>query len=194
MAPVPAEAAPAFCSQCGRRVTSADLVPIGGRPVCGFCKPALLQQMREGTAALGAGTVYGGFWIRFVASLIDSTIVTVVNLIFISVLVGGVAATSDNPSALMSAGILSYLTSLVFAVIYEGYFLVNKGATPGKMALGLRVIPVSGGPFTWGKAIGRYFGKMVSGMTLGIGFIIAAFDAEKRTLHDRICDTRVIKG
>jgi uncharacterized RDD family membrane protein YckC len=44
-----------------------------------------------------------------------------------------------------------------------------------------------------GRAFGRYFGKLLSAIILGIGYIMAAFDSEKRALHDMICDTRVIK-
>jgi uncharacterized RDD family membrane protein YckC len=61
------------------------------------------------------------------------------------------------------------------------------------MALGLKVVRPGGGPITPGRAAGRYFSKMVSSMTLMIGYIIAGFDSEKRALHDMICDTRVIK-
>jgi uncharacterized RDD family membrane protein YckC len=48
-------------------------------------------------------------------------------------------------------------------------------------------------PVSYGRAFGRYFGTWLSGLTLGIGYIMAAFDDQKRSLHDRVCDTRVIK-
>ena len=60
------------------------------------------------------------------------------------------------------------------------------------MALGLKVIRADGGPISVGLAVGRYFAKILSALTLWIGFIIAGFDREKRTLHDHICGTRVI--
>jgi uncharacterized RDD family membrane protein YckC len=44
-----------------------------------------------------------------------------------------------------------------------------------------------------GRAVGRYFAKIVSGIILMIGYIMAGFDSEKRALHDMMCDTRVIK-
>jgi uncharacterized RDD family membrane protein YckC len=62
------------------------------------------------------------------------------------------------------------------------------------MALGLKVVRPDGGPITAGRAAGRYFAKMISGMILMIGYIIAGFDSQKRALHDMICDTRVIKS
>ena len=184
---------PAYCTHCGRPVSSAsDLVMIAGREVCGFCKPELLQQMREGATPWARAVNYGGFWARFAASLIDSVIITVVNVAITTTLVG-LAAASGDPSAGLASLALSYAAGIAVGVAYEGYFLVNKGATPGKMAMGLRVVMASGGPITWGTAIGRYFGKMVSGIILGIGFLMAAWDPEKRTLHDRMVNTRVIK-
>ena len=68
------------------------------------------------------------------------------------------------------------------------------GATPGKMALGLKVVRPNGGPITLGRAVGRYFAKRLSSITLGIGYIIAGFDAEKRAMHDMIVDTRVVRA
>jgi hypothetical protein len=44
-----------------------------------------------------------------------------------------------------------------------------------------------------GRAIGRYFAKLLSMLILGIGYIMVAFDSEKRGLHDMICDTRVVR-
>jgi len=47
---------------------------------------------------------------------------------------------------------------------------------------------------SYGRAAGRYFAKMLSGIIMGIGYIMAGFDSQKRALHDMICDTRVIKS
>ena len=52
----------------------------------------------------------------------------------------------------------------------------------------------NGGPIGLGRAFGRYFAKILSGLILMIGYIMAAFDSEKRALHDMICDTRVIRA
>ena len=67
------------------------------------------------------------------------------------------------------------------------------GATPGKMACGLKVVMADGGKVTYLRALGRAFSEILSGIILYIGYIMAGFDDEKRALHDRICDTRVIK-
>ena len=83
--------------------------------------------------------------------------------------------------------------SMVIYCAYETFFLVKYGATPGKMTMGLKVIRPDGSGLQVGRAIGRHFSKVVSGMILYIGYIMIGFDAEKRGLHDMICDTRVIK-
>ena len=44
------------------------------------------------------------------------------------------------------------------------------------------------------RSFGRHFSKMISGMILAIGYIMVAFDAQRRGLHDIICDTRVVKA
>jgi uncharacterized RDD family membrane protein YckC len=71
--------------------------------------------------------------------------------------------------------------------------LIGKyGATVGKMACKIKVITADGQPVSYARAFGRYFAKVLSSLTLLIGFIIAAFDSEKRSLHDHICNTRVV--
>ena len=61
------------------------------------------------------------------------------------------------------------------------------------MAFGLKVVRPDGSPVGVGRAFGRYFAKMLSAMVLWIGFIMVAFEPEKRGLHDMICDTRVVR-
>jgi len=195
-AAAPAAASPMpFCTQCGRQFPSSDLVAIGDRLVCVSCKPIVLQQMREGTASI-AGRTYAGFWIRFVAVLIDGVLLGAVNMVISIAVIGSAMFTGSdfNETAMFGRIMLQYFINFGIGVAYESWFLVNKGATLGKMALGLKVVRANGGPITWGLAIGRYFAKIVSGLILAIGYIMAAFDDQKRSLHDRICDTRVVKG
>jgi uncharacterized RDD family membrane protein YckC len=71
-------------------------------------------------------------------------------------------------------------------------FLHYRGATLGKMALGLQVVRSDGESLGWGVSIARYFMNFVSALILAIGDIMAGFDSEKRALHDRVCDTRVV--
>ena len=75
---------------------------------------------------------------------------------------------------------------------YEIFFLEKFGATPGKMACSIKVVTAEGGKIGYGRATGRYFSYILSGFICYIGYIIVAFDGQKRALHDYICNTRVI--
>ena len=78
---------------------------------------------------------------------------------------------------------------MTYYIFFTGY----NGQTPGKMALRIQVVRTDGTPMTYGRAFLReVVGKFLSALILGIGYIMAAFDADKRALHDRICDTRVV--
>jgi uncharacterized RDD family membrane protein YckC len=89
--------------------------------------------------------------------------------------------------------ILVNVVSWALSIAYTTYFLGAHSATPGKMACGLRVVRPDGERISYARACGRFFAEILSSITLGIGYIIAAFDDEKRALHDRICDTRVVR-
>lgn len=151
--------------------------------------------MQEGATVPGT-YVYGGFWRRFAAILIDGIIMMVV-LLPVNAVLGGMAAKAQ-PSAqftFLTAYVgVTWLLSLVLNCAYQVYFLSQKSATPGKMVLGLKVITASGGPISPARAAGRYFAYLLSGLTLLIGYIMAAFDSQKRALHDHICSTRVIRA
>jgi uncharacterized RDD family membrane protein YckC len=179
-----------FCSECGRPWPAEDLARFGDRLICADCKNIFTQKLREGVAP-AVTFVYGGFWIRFVAILIDGIILFLAQTVVRIALLPRV--TSFSMDVVLAAAGISYLVGLVLGSTYEAFFVSRLGATPGKMALGLKVVRPDGGPVSLGRAYGRYFGKILSGMILGIGYIIAGFDAQKRALHDLICDTRVIR-
>ncbi len=126
-----------------------------------------------------------GFWIRFVALLVDSLILSVVASILIAPLYLILGESG--------AGV-GYFIYLIIALVYAPYFWVTRGATPGKQLLGLRVVSTTGGPLTVGQAIVRYLGYIVSGAVCYIGFIWAAFDDNKQGWHDKIANTYVIKS
>lgn len=129
--------------------------------------------MSDSGTGLPPGTVYASFWVRLGATVLDGLLLAVIGWII--------------------PGESWQLESLVQAV-YSISFLALKGATPGKMALGLKVVSVDGEPLSWGKAIIRYVASIVSGLILFIGYIMIAFDDQKRGLHDRIAGTYVIKA
>lgn len=198
-APMPAQLIPdtAYCSECGRPFPTAQLVPIGNASVCAQCKPVFLQRMREGGQSLGVRR-YAGFWIRFVARVLDGVILGVVIAVVnvpVQIMVGLGSIRGDQAGALpLVFGLMGVMILVDFALgfAYEVYFVSTRGATPGKMILGLKIIRSDGGPLSVGQAVGRYFAYLLDSFTMLIGFIMAGFDDQKRALHDRICDTRVI--
>src|SRR5262249_14587715 len=80
MPAVPTGVGTGFCSECGKPFPNDQLLNLGNASVCAQCKPIYLQRVREGGQGIGARH-YGGFWIRFVAWLIDAIIVGVVGMI-----------------------------------------------------------------------------------------------------------------
>lgn len=182
-----------FCSECGRPFPLEDLARFGVNMVCADCKPRFVQRMREGAPTVSA-VAYGGFWRRVAAVLIDAVILMIV-MFPIQMAIVMFAAPNINRAGSLAFGFVGviWLLSLALNVSYYGYFLSQKSATPGKMLMGLKVITAAGGRLSVGHAVGRYFAQILSGMILGIGYIMVAFDSEKRALHDYICSTRVIR-
>jgi uncharacterized RDD family membrane protein YckC len=188
-----------FCSECGRPFPATDLVRFGSATVCADCKPAYVQRMREGVGAADS-TVYGGFWRRFLALVLDAIFLSIamfpirmgMSMVGLGI---GAASYGATPLEIFTAAYFSWATAISFAlgIAYQVFFISQKGATLGKMIMGVKVVTANGGPVSVGRAFGRYFACYLSGLTLCIGYIIAAFDDQKRALHDHICNTRVIR-
>jgi uncharacterized RDD family membrane protein YckC len=189
-----------FCSQCGRPAPEDELARFGELLVCPECKPTYAQKLREGVAPPVTSN-YAGFWIRFGAAMIDGLIMGLVTGILQFAMLGSLAATmqAESEDTLLALRLLgrlgvAYALSLAIGCAYESLFVSRMGATPGKLALGLKVVRPDGSLLPLGRSIGRHFAKMLNSFTLGVGYLLAAFDAQKRALHDMICDTRVIRA
>jgi uncharacterized RDD family membrane protein YckC len=173
----------------------ADLVQIVGNRVCADCKPAFLSRVMASGDTVTSKWHYAGFWIRVAARLVDGIAVGIVQASIALVFFGTFGA-EFMPSVTKSAPIglrVGYqFLSYAVAMVYEVVFLHYRGASLGKIALGLKVVRSHGGSLGWGLSVGRYFMYLVSGVILFIGYLMAGFDNEKRALHDRICNTRVI--
>ncbi|HEV3199253.1 MAG TPA: RDD family protein [Bryobacteraceae bacterium] len=191
-----------YCTQCGRPQSADDLAHFGVVLICPDCKKAYVQRLREGVAPTATAS-YGGFWIRFVAWLIDGIILMVVGSIVQFALLGSLIQFRQpqrgaSPDVVFGAMLgmvgLVFLVDMVIGCSYEAFF-VSSGlcATPGKLALELKVVRPNGARLGLGRAVGRYFAKRLNLLTGGIGYIMAGFDSERRGLHDLICDTRVVR-
>jgi len=182
-----------ICRECGNTFPLSDMITYEGATVCASCKPTFFQRLQEG-APLPGMMLYGGFWIRFAAKFIDGIIMGVVNMIISLVSIFLVVGAASSGHAPVGFAIQMAIWAVEMAVncAYYVFFLGKFGATPGKMACKLRVVRSDGSKITYGKALGRFFGDMLSSLTLCIGYLMVVFDDEKRALHDLICDTRVI--
>jgi uncharacterized RDD family membrane protein YckC len=179
------------CSQCGRRFPESDLLTFENRRICAACKPAFVQKIREGVSV--GDMVYAGFWIRFAAKFIDGIILGIINMIIGFVTTSSMIAAPTDPIAIMRGAMFSGLFQFCVQAAYTSFFLGKFSATPGKMVCGLKVISPDNEPISYLRGFGRCCAEILSGMILAIGYLMAAWDPEKRALHDRICNTRVVK-
>jgi uncharacterized RDD family membrane protein YckC len=132
---------------------------------------------------------YGGFWIRVVAYIIDGILLTIVCGVADRLLGINILATDwDHYDPL--ANVISLVIGWLYFALLESS---ERGATVGKMVMGLRVVTSDGRRLSFMNATGRYFAKILSAIILCIGFIMIAFTDRKRGLHDMIAGTLVIK-
>jgi len=151
---------------------------------------------------------YAGFWLRFAAHLIDyfilQTVVGVLSLPFIfGMITGIIAAAKDINGGTEAIAILGVIFSFIMLIaaisivvgwLYFGLMESSKQqGTVGKMAVGIIVTDIDGNRISFARATGRYFGKMISNMTIYIGYIMAGFTERKQALHDIMSDCLVIK-
>lgn len=142
--------------------------------------------------------LYAGFWKRVAASLIDGVLLTIAGSLIggiLGFLMGVVMAAggSDMVSVQLATGVVGYIIGIIINWLYYTLFeSSSKQATPGKLLLGIKVTDLSGQPIGFGRANGRYWGKIISGLTLCIGFIMAGFTEKKQCLHDMMAGCLVI--
>jgi len=185
-----------FCASCGTRLSDLGVGPVGGDS-SSIAAPARLPRVAPVPPAIGgaaepsAVNVYGGFWRRVGASIIDSLSLYAVMFVVILALAVGEAGNEADSAA---AGLWAVLASNAFAWLYSALLeSSSRQATLGKMAFGIRVTDLNGQRIGFGRATGRYFGKIVSSITFGIGFVMAGFTRRRQALHDKIAGTLVLR-
>jgi uncharacterized RDD family membrane protein YckC len=136
---------------------------------------------------------YAGFWLRFCALFIDYVIVWIGTFVVgfaVGFAIVGAGGRIDDG--------VTILLQLFGVVLVWLYFALQESsaaqATLGKRALGLKVTDGYGNRISFGRATGRHFGKILSGLILGIGYIMAAFTERKQALHDIMAETLVLKN
>ena len=183
-----------ICGECGMEFSEDELIRLGDHLVCATCKPFFVQKLREGIT-VGREMVYAGFWIRVGAKFVDGIILSIPQfaLVFFGIPLFALGSSEISTASYALSYVIFQFISVGLSTAYSTYFVGKFGATPGKMACGLRVVRPDGEKVSYARAFGRFFGELVSAIILGIGYLMVAIDGEKRALHDRICDTRVVK-
>ena len=154
--------------------------------------------------------VYAGFWRRFGAYVIDGVVVGMIEVITLMVTVGptwlvmlrylsqnhmtGNPQLGAVPVSFPLALYLGVLLSVVLPVLYFIIMWGRKGATLGKMAMGIRIVRTNGSNISYGTAFLRYIGyQFISPALFLLGFLWMLWDNREQTWHDKIASTCVIR-
>lgn len=191
----------AICAVSSRVYPKRDMLEYQGQWVSAEHKDVFFQRIREGIPQAGE-MHYMGFWIRFLASFIDGiclwvlmVIPLIVFMLITASVTGGMGRnpTPGNIGIYVLVQFLQFVIQIFIALGYEIFFVRKYDATPGKMAIGAKLVRSNGDKLSVGRIIGRYFAKIPSGVILCIGYMMAGWDDQKRALHDHMCDTRVVR-
>jgi len=136
---------------------------------------------------------YAGFWVRVGAMIIDTLLIMVVLIPLLVAIYGWAYFEAANTR--LFAGPADFLLSWVAPAVAVVVFWIYKQATPGKMALSIRIVDAAtGSPPSTGQCVGRYFAYFVSIFPLGLGLLWVAFDKRKQGWHDKPAGTVVIRS
>ncbi len=133
--------------------------------------------------------LYAGFWLRFFAWIIDKIVIAGLMSVITAVLGVFVHGFFNSPSS-WSYDLLALVVGWLYYALMESS---SYQATLGKMALDLKVTDLDKKPVSFLRASARFFGKILSGMILGIGFLMIAFTEKKQGLHDKLAGCLVIR-
>ena len=152
---------------------------------------------------------FAGFWLRFVAFIIDSIILSVVYLILLQPLFAFLLPVKyDGWSEFEPVGDATFhtmwptgsylgyaeLALFVTVILYHSLMESSKyQGSLGKLALELKVTDADGERLNFGKALLRNMAKVASSLTMLIGYIMAGLTSKKQALHDILANTLIVK-
>lgn len=169
-----------------------------------FAKRSARVEISSKKISRGVFTIlYAGFWKRFVAIGIDVVILSISYLIIsfiLSIVIVGIVHLTDN--SFESEVSISSLLPVIFQLLsglttwlYFGLFEKSKyQATLGKMILGIKVVNRSMERIGFGRAVARYWLRLLCNLTLGIGYIVIGFTKYKQGIHDMIAGTYIVNN
>lgn len=140
---------------------------------------------------------YATFWQRFAGYILDTIIIVFISSSLKWAIADSIRWQYDNQMGYEETQNMAYLIWSVYMIVIRWCYFAGMESSPlkatfGKMAVGLYVTDEEGNRITFAKATGRFFGKMLSGLLLMIGYIMAAFTVKKQALHDQLCGCLVI--
>ena len=134
---------------------------------------------------------YAGFWIRAGASIID---IFLLMSITYPILISIYGWKYFDLKGSLIAGPADFIVSWVFPAVATIWFWTSRQATPGKMALSIRILDAKSGNFpSVAQSIGRYFGYVVASIPLCVGLLWIGFDSKKQGWHDKLAGTIVVR-
>lgn len=195
-----------YCSKCGAMMADGAMFCAA----CGqaFSTPAAIAHPTSAQSAASPRVEYGGFWLRFLAYLIDGAVIAIgiclvaIPLVFLTGL--GTFLSQIHPEedwnengAWFIVVVIFFLAtaSLVITWLYHALMECSEWqATVGKKVLGLVVTDMQGRRISFGRATGRHFAKIVTNMVPAfIGYIMAGFTEKKQALHDMIAGCLILE-
>jgi uncharacterized RDD family membrane protein YckC len=188
-----------FCANCGAPFGSDQIVAAASVNDAQPHPQNSVIQPPAYSPAVPAAARYGGFWIRFLAVIIDGLLVAIV-IWPVSLMTGVIIGLSGAAVSMPRTGV--HLVNMIvgFALgacaswLYEaGLESSTRQATLGKMVFGLKVTDLHGRRISFLRATARHFAKFLSGMILLIGYMMAGFTERKQALHDLIAGTLVAR-
>ena len=187
------------CPKCGVEVPpGADSCPACSEPLADLAEEYRNEKVAGNIRKM---IVYAGFWFRAAAYLLDTVTVSFVlgatvlgpilrnNHVGPSVQDAWKFYTGDSPQVRALLLLIQLVSWLYFAAFESSPWQ----ATPGKKVLGLRVTDLEGKRLSFIRASGRYFGKIISWLLLGLGFILAGLTEKKQALHDMLAGCLVLR-
>lgn len=138
----------------------------------------------------GGDIQYSGFWIRVLASLIDTAWLMALTLALGWMIYGAIYFQSTQFTEGYADLFITYVLPLILTILFWYY----RAATPGKMVLGMKIVDANTlGKVSTGRLFLRYLGYYLSTLVFGLGFFWVAWDPRKQGWHDKIAKTLVIK-
>jgi uncharacterized RDD family membrane protein YckC len=194
----------AFCTSCGQAI---QRIPSAAYPSPAAPPPVQPHPVEQQPAqnvwqarAQSQPMAYAGFWLRLVALIIDRILLGIAGAIILFPLfrINAHTFATANPwelyispsKPIVAIELLSLMTDWIYYASLESS---TWQATLGKKILGLKVTDLAGNRISFARASGRFFGKILSGMILGIGFLMAGFTARKQALHDILAGCLVLR-